>query len=341
MRRSEINEFLASARWQDAKISSLAGDASRRRYYRLQREKPADGVVLMDAPPDSGEDVRPFVKIAHYLQSIGLNAPEILHVDPALGLMLIEDLGDDLFARVVASQPDLEPSLYEAATDVLVHLHEQSPPKNLATYTTAFMTEQAGLVFDWYLKGLSDDLTENTKTEFATILDALVCEYASEADVLIQRDYHSENLLWLPQRHGLKRVGLLDFQDATLGHRMYDLVSLLQDARRDVPPEIETAMRQRYSEKSGRPLQEDEAAYAVLGAQRNLRIIGVFTRLAVRDGKPHYLDLMPRVWHLLSRDLAHPALAPLRQFATDLFPAPTDAVRNTLRQKCETPPIPS
>ncbi|MEM6579417.1 MAG: phosphotransferase, partial [Pseudomonadota bacterium] len=209
----------------------------------------------------------------------------------------------------------------------------------LATYSPQAMTEQAGLVLEWYLSGVSGTVSERDKHSFSqTILDVLL-QHASDADVLIQRDYHSENLLWLPDRVGLKRVGLLDFQDATRGHRMYDLVSLLQDARRDVPPDLEAKMLRRYAEGFGKTPQDDEVAYAVLGAQRNLRIIGVFARLGLRDEKLHYLDLMPRVWDLLMRNLAHPALTDLRQMTTDLLPAPSDAIRNTLRQQCAPTPM--
>lgn len=339
MRRSDIDAFVTEAGWQGAALTALAGDASRRRYFRLSQSGERQSAVLMDAPPESGEDVRPFVSIARHLRSIGLGAPEILHANLEQGLLLIEDLGDDLFARVAGSRPELELMLYQNATDVLIHLHQQPPPASLATYSPQAMTEQAGLVLEWYLSGVSGTVSERDKHSFSqTILDVLL-QHASDADVLIQRDYHSENLLWLPDRVGLKRVGLLDFQDATRGHRMYDLVSLLQDARRDVPPDLEAKMLRRYAEGFGKTPQDDEVAYAVLGAQRNLRIIGVFARLGLRDEKLHYLDLMPRVWDLLMRNLAHPALTDLRQMTTDLLPAPSDAIRNTLRQQCAPTPM--
>lgn len=339
MRRSEIDAFLKRAGWQDAELTALAGDASRRRYFRAIRPGTDQRAVLMDAPPDSGEDVRPFLSIGHYLRAIGLSAPEILDADADQGLLLIEDLGDDLFARVAAARPDMERPLYELATDLLARLHREAPPANLATYTPNRMTEQAALILDWYLGPVSETMTETDRRAFTDTIHDLLRRHIREADVLIQRDYHSENLLWLPDRQGVKRVGLLDFQDATRGHRMYDLVSLLQDARRDVPPALEAAMRQHYAEASGTPLAEDDVAYAVLGAQRNLRILGVFARLALRDGKPHYLDLMPRVWGLLRRNLAHPALRELHQITTDLLPAPSEAIRSTLRQRCDTSPM--
>lgn len=338
MQRSDIPDFVASYGWQNAVITPLAGDASRRRYFRVFQQKTGDSAVIMDAPPDSGEDVRPFMSIAEYLRSIGLSAPRILQARVDLGLLLIEDLGDDLFARVTSTQPQSEIPLYHAATDLLVHLHREKPPEKLESYTPSLMVEQSGLVLDWYLANVSKSVSDQDKDAFENALLEPLSEYASAADVLVQRDYHSENLLWLPYRDGIRRVGLLDFQDATLGHRMYDLVSLLQDARRDVSPALEVDMQRRYADANGSSVQDNEVAYAILGAQRTLRILGVFTRLAIRDGKPHYLDLMPRVWDLLMRNLAHPALAHLAQITGDLIPKPSEAIQTTLRQRCETTP---
>ncbi|MEM9911179.1 MAG: phosphotransferase [Pseudomonadota bacterium] len=341
MRRSDIQDFIADAGWQNAVMTPLAGDASRRRYLRLVEPETGDRAVLMDAPTDHGEDVRPFVSVAGYLRSIGLSSPEILDARADLGLLLIEDLGDDLFARLTLNEPKLETLLYQNATDLLVRLHLEKPPENLASYTPTVMVEQSALILDWYSGNVSKSVSEKDKEEFTNVLFELLSEHASVADVLVQRDYHSENLIWLPDRVGIKRVGLLDFQDATLGHRMYDLVSLLQDARRDVSPDIETAMRRRYADATGCPVQSSDVAYAVLGAQRTLRIIGVFARLAIRDSKPHYLELMPRVWDLLQRNLAHPALADLAQITHDLIPEPSDAIKKTLRQRCDTTPAQS
>lgn len=322
-------------------MTPLAGDASKRRYFRLKDHENGTSLVLMDAPPESGEDISQFLKMARYFKSVGLSAPEILHADCDLGLAIIEDLGDDLFARVALHKPSLETGLYEIATDLLVNLHTQTPPKTLGEYGPAAMTEQSALIFDWYLKHVSDAGSDTERRRFTTSLSRSLAEFASDVDVLVHRDYHSENLLWLPHRAGLKRVGILDFQDALRGHRMYDLVSLLQDARRDVPREIERAMQQRYASRAGIDPCANEVAYATLGAQRNLRILGVFTRLAVRDAKPNYIDLMPRVWKLLQRNLEHPALSDLRAVVLDLFPAPDEAVMNKLRHRCSPNPMPS
>lgn len=333
-RTALARQFLQGTDWADARVAPLAGDASNRRYMRVHRGD--ETAVLMDAPTERGEDVRPFVRIARHLSSLGLSAPRILAEDARNGFLLLEDLGDDLFARVIPRAPDRESELYGAATDALAHLHDQPLPDDLAPYDPALMADMAALAFEWYA-GDTDSLRRAAAD--AAMLAALA-EYASDASVLIQRDYHAENLLWLPERAGIARVGLLDFQDAMRGHPAYDLVSLLQDARRDVPPAIEREMITRYLARSGADAAAFDAAYHVLGAQRNLRIIGVFSRLCLRDGKAHYVDLIPRVWSYLERDLAHPALAPLAPLISGVLPAPTSEFLKDLKRRCATPPTP-
>jgi aminoglycoside/choline kinase family phosphotransferase len=315
-RATLVRKFLSGTDWAGIEPVSLAGDASNRRYDRLIRD--GDSVVLMDAPPEKGEDVRPFVRIAQFLSENGLSAPKILHQDAENGFLLLEDLGDGLFARVAQSDPETEPQLYTAATDVLVQLHRVSPPA-LAPYSAEVMTKMAALAWDWYRKGISGQADAQAFTDaFLPILRA----HAGDQTVLIQRDYHAENLLWLPDRAGVARVGLLDFQDAMTGHPAYDLVSLLKDARRDVSADLEQQMIAHYVSETGSDPAEFQSAYQVLGVQRNLRILGVFARLCLRDTKPSYVDLIPRVWRHLQNGLAHPALTPVAPLIQDL-PEPT------------------
>ncbi|WP_135502800.1 aminoglycoside phosphotransferase family protein [Roseovarius aestuariivivens] len=336
-RDARLESFLKSAGWADALRAMLAGDASNRRYLRLIRPSTAERAVLMDAPPARGEDVRPFIRIAEYLCDLGLSAPRIYARDTENGFLLLEDLGDALFARVVERHVEMENTLYSTATDLLAELHCGVPPDHLQPYSPPLTAELAALAFDWYAP--IDAATNIAELRRALIeeISAALDANAPECDVLIQRDYHAENLLWLPERSGIARVGLLDFQDAVLGHRAYDLVSLLQDARRDVPPEIEALMMARYIEASGQDAQGFTLAYATLGAQRNLRILGVFARLCLRDGKAHYVDLIPRVWSLLQRNLTHPALANLRSVCAAL-PLPNDTHLSKLKSKCATVP---
>lgn len=256
--------FVATTDWARADRAPLAGDASNRRYERLRDPVSGATAVLMDAPPEKGEDVRPFLRIARHLADQGLSAPRILAEDVAQGFLLLEDLGDGLFARVIPTDPGLERPLYEAATDVLVALHD-APMIPLDPYGAERMVDMASLAFVKYRAGLlgdaaADDL-ERFQARFGDLLRATVKGDA----VLVQRDYHAENLLWLPGRQGTARVGLLDFQDAMAGHRAYDLVSLLQDARRDVPAGIEAAMIARYVAATGQDDHAFRTAYAVLG----------------------------------------------------------------------------
>ena len=339
MSRQEAKRaFIEQAGWGSAEIRFLAGDASNRRYDRLTG---TDGstAVLMDAPPEKGEDVRPFLRIATFLRENGLSAPCIHAADEAQGFLMIEDLGDRVFAREITQNPGCENTLYEAATDVLTRLHRCQPPA-LEPYTSPVTVPLAALAFEWYQSGAAGETDIGAKAEFAESFGAAIQPFDGHATVLVQRDYHAENLLWLPERDGPARVGLLDFQDAMLGHPVYDLVSILQDARRDVPPDIEARMKARFLRQNPQDRDAFDAAYAVMGAQRNLRILGVFARLCMRDGKAHYVDLIPRVWSHIQTNLAQPSLRDIKGLLTKVMPAPTPENLARLRSKCATVPKP-
>ncbi len=329
------DRFLATTAWADASRAMLAGDASNRKYFRL-RHRNGPTAVLMDADPAKGEDVRPFVHVAQHLSGLGLSAPRILAADDATGFLLLEDLGDALFARVIPAAPELEIPLYENATEALITLHAHPVATGLKPYDTDMMTRMAALAWVWYRRGTLGDGagTEPFSTTFAPLLDQI----APATPVMILRDYHAENLIWLPERTGPARTGLLDFQDAMTGHPAYDLVSLLQDARRDVPPDVERRMIAHYIARTRQDAHAFDRAYHLLGAQRNLRILGVFARLSLRDAKPHYIDLIPRVWGHLIRDLSHPALASVADRIRADMPAPTPALLQRLKDQCGTIP---
>jgi aminoglycoside/choline kinase family phosphotransferase len=193
------------------------------------------------------------------------------------------------------------------------------------------MADLAALALDWYRHGATGEENATLRARFCALLETHLAALPGTDSVLIQRDYHAENLLWLPGRAGVARVGLLDFQDAMRGHRAYDLVSLLQDARRDVSPPVAEAMLRHYIAATGADADTFTTAFHWLGAQRNLRILGVFARLCLRDGKPHYIDLIPRVWAHLQTDLRHPALAPLAGIVAETLPAPTPAHLDALK----------
>ena len=317
-----ISAFAERSGWGAAARSPLAGDASNRQYQRLAR---GDGktAVLMDAPPERGEDVRPFLAMARHLSALGLGAPRVYATDEAAGLLLLEDLGDDLFTRVIAADPTLETPLYGAAAEALAAIQSAPPPPGLVRFTPATMAELTRIVFDWYAPGARNA----DAGELAARLEDALARAAATPTVLALRDFHAENLLWLPDRHGPARVGLLDFQDAVVAHPAYDLVSLLRDARRDVGEEAQAATVRRFLDLTGHAETSFAAAAAALSVQRNLRILGVFARLAARDGKTGYLRFLPRVWAHLLRDLEHPALADLRDTALRLLPPPEAAMR--------------
>lgn len=331
--------FLAQTDWAGATRSHLAGDASNRRYERLTDPETGATAVLMDAPPEKGEDIRPFLRIARHLSGLGLSAPQIYASDADTGFALIEDFGDALFARHIPADPASENSLYSCAIDVLTALHQAPLPAGIGSYSAANMAKLAALSFDFYLAAArGQDMSG--RGALITGLEPLLHEVEAGPRTLILRDYHAENLIWLPDRAGATRVGLLDFQDALAGHPAYDLVSLLEDARRDVPEALQAQMLDAYLAQTSTDEDAFRFAYAVLGAQRNLRIVGVFARLCVRDGKPGYIDLIPRVWGHLQRDLSHPRLVELRTLINETLPEPGPDILSTLKDQCATFPKP-
>ncbi|MFT6451306.1 MAG: aminoglycoside/choline kinase family phosphotransferase [Halocynthiibacter sp.] len=337
-RAFSLSEFIAKNGWGGAARSPLAGDASARRYERLN-DAQKGRAVLMDADPNKGENVSSFLKIAHYLSGIGLSAPQIYAQDIAHGFLIIEDFGDALFARHAPAHPDQEEQIYAAAIDALVALHQHAPPANIKPYR-AVMPELAALPYDWYLPGATGQENAPGRAELLALMAGLLDELASGPDVLILRDFHAENLLWLPERNGPARVGLLDFQDAMLGHPAYDLISLIEDARRDTSLALQEAMIARYIHATDQDDTAFRAAAAIIGAQRNLRILGVFARLTMRDGKAHYIDFIPRTWGHLMHDLSHPALAQLREIVLRDLPEPSPEILTSLKAKCAKSPTP-
>ena len=310
-RADEIAAFLAAHGWGEAERRPLAGDASFRRYERLSLG--SERAVLMDADPDK-EDVRPFVRMARHLKGLGLSAPDVIAQDEAAGLVLEEDLGDDTYTRVLASGAD-EAALYATAVDVLIDLHrrEDAVPAGLPTYGNGRLLDEVFLLPRWYLPAIAGrPAPEAARRSYGEAWLSLFPTLHSQPRTLVLRDYHVDNLMVLPGRSGIAACGLLDFQDAVAGPAAYDLMSLLEDARRDLRPGLAEDMIGRY--RAAFPDLDGaafETAYAILAAQRHAKVIGIFTRLSVRDAKPAYLAHIPRVWRLLEAALEHPALAQL------------------------------
>jgi aminoglycoside/choline kinase family phosphotransferase len=303
-------DFLAKLGWGEGDVLPLAGDASFRRYFRVADH--GRSAILMDAPPPH-EDPRPFIQVAQWLVARGFPAPVIFGTDLEQGLVLIEDFGDARMRETVDAAPESLLRMYEAAVDILIRLRGE-PAGPWRPYDRKELQREADLLTEWYCPAIGVTVdTDGYAKAWGEVFD-----YALAAEpVTVLRDYHAENLMLIG---GTEALGLLDFQDALAGHPAYDLVSLLQDARRDVEPEIEAAMLDRYRRVTGAG-DDFDAAYHVLGAQRNAKIVGIFTRLWRRDGKPRYPAMCPRVWRYLNRDLDHPALAPVKAWFDGNIPA--------------------
>jgi aminoglycoside/choline kinase family phosphotransferase len=326
-RETARRAFLAAQGWADAAPRPLAADASFRRYYRLVADERR--AVLMDAPPPQ-EDVASFVAVAAMLRAMGLSTPEIFAEDRADGFLLLEDFGDDTYTRLIARGAD-EKGLYALAIDTLVELQRRvagsGVPGGLPAYDETRLVEEALLLVDWHLpallgRPLEPELRDDYRARWTQILRADPNSAGPPGATLVLRDYHVDNLMLLPGRPGVRACGLLDFQDAVSGMASYDLVSLIEDARRDVATSLQAAMTERYL--AAFPAL-DRAAFrrsaAILAAQRHAKVIGIFTRLWKRDGKPQYLAHLPRVWRLLEERLGDPSLAPIAAWLDRHVPA--------------------
>ena len=350
-----MTDFLARSGWGDAVVTPLPGDASTRRYARLAMgtrkamlmDQP-QGAETPTAPPGASADERRalgynavarlagadcgrFAAAADWLRGHGLAAPEIIAAEHAQGFVILEDLGDALFADVLAGGGD-EKALYEAAVEVLAAIHAHDAPaalsadKPLFDYDGTALVAETDLLTEWFLPlALGRVASDAEVAEHRALWNAALAGIETSRKVFVHRDYHAQNLLWLPERAGVARVGLIDFQDAVAGSAAYDLISLTEDARRDVSPEVAEAATAHYLSvlrAQGTPVDEEafRREMAVMAAQRNAKIVGIFARLYKRDGKPRYLAFLPRVWGYLERDLAHPALADLRAWYDRVIP---------------------
>lgn len=352
-RNGQLQTFLERSGWGDATRVSLGEDASTRRYERIYRGE--QRAILMDAPPTAesqpcGEDateqdriiagwngrtrlaacrVDAFVGIADYLLSIGLSAPGVISYDTTNGICLLEDLGDGIYAREIENGAD-ERELYLAATDALAHVHSIPPPLRVPVgdsqwpilhYDRLALTTGADLFPKWYpAYDDSVSMTGADTREYDEICAEISSHLAALPSIFMLRDYHAENLLWLPEREGIKRVGILDFQDAVRGPAAWDLAMFLQDARRDVTPEVQLACFKRYLELTGYEEENFIRDFSMAGAINALRIIGVFARLIKRDGKPRYEAFMSREWNHLIDSLRHPRMRELRRLLVRLVP---------------------
>jgi len=333
-REDQRTAFLAGAGFAGAQLVALPVDASTRRYFRLS----GVGLLLMDSPPDS-EPIGPFVQIARHLYGLGLSAPAVVQVDEGAGLALIEDFGQDTYTRLLAAGHP-ESLLYHLAVDALVALHRAPPLAEMAPYDSRQLSEECALLIDWYIPLLiGKDAALDLRDSFLTLFAEACGDVALRREALVLRDFHVDNLMLLDGRKGVAACGLLDFQDALTGSAAYDLMSLLEDARRDVPEALRMALLTYYltqrPELNAPRFLED---YRRLAAQRHAKVLGIFVRLAGRDGKHGYLAHLPRTLGLFVRALDAEAYAPLRDWFNRHVPGwCEDLPPATLAMLCETP----
>ena len=329
IRSEELITFLQESGWGSATRTPLAGDAGRRKYERLTDNRNGFA-ILMDAPTNLGEDIEPFLQVADYLKRCGLCSPQIFAHDTRLGFILMEDFGDGLLFNIALNSPKLELTSYTLALKALQVLHKAPPPETSGRYFALEMAKAASLAAIWY--GDSDKAKE-LELSVKSVLDRL--DWSKP--VLVLRDYHAQNLIYCPAKTGLEKIGILDFQDAQLGHSLYDAASLLKDVRRNVSAEVLTKLMA-ILRKSYHNRDDFDFAFAAVSAQRNLRILGVFVRLCIRDGKAGYVDLIPRVWRNLWTDLQHPDLSNLANLCRGL-PTPDQKFLLNMRSRCAISPV--
>ena len=318
-----MDDFLTRMGWHGAVRAMLAGDASFRRYERVTFGNTI--AVLMDAPPP-WEDVRPFMAVTKLLASCDVTVPNIIAADEEAGFLLLEDLGDSSFTRLLNAEPAREVELYTAATDALITMRRASAGQALAhavpRYDMAVYLREAGLFAEWFLPQIHGiETARRLRTQYLAIWSDILTQLTPEQHTITHRDYHADNLFWLEGRSDYHAVGMIDYQDALWGDGAYDLASLLEDARRDVRAETVAQCYAHYVHTMGEGETRFAARYAVIAAQRNAKIIGIFARLCVRDGKAHYLDYLPRVWGHFLNDIKHPLLTPLKDFVDEHVPA--------------------
>lgn len=325
LREKEAIEFLRRSGWAGAGIDIIPGDASFRHYARIRHEKgPA---ILMDAPPDK-ESVAHFLSVQDYLFNKNYSAPALLAKDEPLGFLLLEDFGDLSFSRVLREQPKREKELYLLAIKALEKMKQDGVKEAacLPLYDHALLMREVMLMAEWMLPEMvSKDALPAAAQSWQEMWGALLKQADLTPEVVVHRDYHADNLFLLGDRFGMRAVGMLDFQDAVLGRAAYDLVSLLEDARRDLTKDVAEAALKHYIKEAKADQDTFLAEYAFFGAQRNAKILGIFTRLFRRDGKPRYLAMMPRVWAHFKNDIAHPSLAPVKSWVEAYLPKDIDS----------------
>ena len=305
-RIDQINAFLESNQIKEKKIKAITSDASFRRYFRVADK------ILMDADPTLVDDLDAFINIDNLLISISLNAPKIYSIDKENGFLLLEDLGDNLFSKVLNANN--EESLYKKAIDILIYLHDrninQFSKNNLVeNYSDEKLISESELFIEWYIKShLNIKTNENQINEFKEIFSKIITSLQLKYDTLVLRDFHVDNLVLQHSRSGLRQVGLLDFQDAVLGQSSYDLISLIEDVRRPISSELKTSLIKYFIDATGYNSEQLDNEMAFYSVQRNLKILGIFCRLSIRDQKSQYMKFNDNAWQFINNNLKNPLM---------------------------------
>ncbi len=317
-RSTKRDQFLQTHKYEPTQLAFLASDMSLRRYYRLS----APRRVLMDAP--FPEDPKQFINIARYLQECGLRAPSILEHCLDNGFVLLEDFGDHTFTAILKNTPEKEAELYQTSMKVLKHLHKEAKkqPEFIASYTIEKLLSEAEVFIDWYWQALKGTpVSKLIKIEFLNAWRNAFEQIPKTPQSLVLRDYHVDNLMIVDEQEDIKGCGLLDFQDALWGSVVYDVVSLLEDARRDITPSLVDQMWVSFlKDVPDSEHQNHRTAATILGAGRHTKVIGVFVRYAIKHGKNDYLKHLPRLWKYLEKSLIIPELSQVKNWFNRYLP---------------------
>ena len=317
-RINQINDFLKSNKIETKNLIPIKNDASFRKYFRVDKK------ILMDADPNFGEDVSSFININHLLTDFRLNVPEIYSIDKENGFLLLEDLGENIFSKILNSEN--EEQLYKQAIEVLAeiykkNLEEFSNFSFLEKYSIEKLQDESQLFIEWYLKKYLDiDITDTDIQDFKEIISKIFNALNTNFEKLVLRDYHVDNLILQNSKSGLKKVGILDFQDAVIGSSSYDLISIVEDVRRPISNDLKNKLIKYFIDLTGYEVNQLEKELAFYSVQRNLKILGIFSRLNLRDNKPRYILYNDNAWKYIESNLDNPTMINLKIWLRKILP---------------------
>ena len=317
-RINQINNFLKNNQIETKNLIPIKNDASFRKYFRVDKK------ILMDADPHSGEDVGSFININHVLREFKLNVPEIFTIDKENGFLLLEDLGENIFSQILNSEN--EEQLYKQAIDVLVEIYKKDLNKFsnftfLEKYSVEKLQDESQLFIEWYLKKyLKINITDTDIKDFKDIINKIFNNLDTKFEKLVLRDYHVDNLILQKSKLGLKQVGILDFQDAVLGSSSYDLISIIEDVRRPISKDLKNILIKYFIDLTGYDPNQLEKELAFYSVQRNLKILGIFSRLNLRDNKSKYMGYNDNAWKYIESNLNNPTMSDLKVWLKKILP---------------------